>query len=124
LTFKGEKVYGSTQLMTQPAQTLRLSSSYRLPGDWSALTVGASVSWQGTTWGKVWNPAAGDYANMRQRNYALVGLMAHYRFNRQLSASLHVKNLLDKKYYSGMGLFETGFYGEPRSATLSMRYQF
>jgi outer membrane receptor for ferric coprogen and ferric-rhodotorulic acid len=121
---QGERVYGSTQMLSQPAQTLRLSTSYRLRGDWNALTVGGSVSWQSATDGRVWHPVASDYASIRQKGYALVGLMARYQFSQQLSAALHIRNLFDTKYYSGLGLFETGFYGEPRSASVTLRYQF
>jgi len=121
---EGKTVYGSTQMMSQPAHTLRLSTSYRLRGDWNPLTVGGGVAWQSATDGRVWNPVAGDYATIRQKGHALVSLMARYQFSKQLSAAIHVKNLLDTKYYSGLGLFETGFYGEPRSVTVTARYEF
>ncbi|MDM0019341.1 TonB-dependent siderophore receptor [Variovorax saccharolyticus] len=121
---EGERVYGATLMASQPAQMLRLSTSYRLPGAWQKLTIGGGVSWQSAFYGKVWNPAAGDYAIIEQKPYALVALMARYEFSKQLSATLNINNLFDKKYYAGLGLFETGFYGAPRNAMLTMRYQF
>lgn len=121
---EGERVYGATLMASQPAQMLRLSTSYRLPGAWQKLTIGGGVSWQSAFYGKVWNPAAGDYAIIEQKPYALVALMARYEFSQQLSATLNINNVFDKKYYAGMGLFETGFYGAPRNAMLTMRYQF
>jgi len=121
---KGQRVYGATLMASQPEHVVRLSTSYRLPGAWNALTVGGGVSWQSAFYGKVWNPAAQEYAEIRQKGYALVSLMARYQVNKALSATLNIHNLLDKKYYAGMGLFETGFYGEPRNVTLTLRYQF
>lgn len=50
--------------------------------------------------------------------------MARYRFNEHLSTTLNVKNLFDKKYYTGLGNFGTGFYGEPRSLQLATRWDF
>ena len=66
----------------------------------------------------------GDYARITQDSYYLVDLMARYRFNEHLSTTLNVKNLFDKKYYTGLGNFGTGFYGEPRSLQLATRWDF
>ena len=121
---EGERVYGSTLMASQPAHVARVSTSYRMPGTWNALTVGGGVSWQSAFYGKVWHPVAQDYAEVEQKGYALISLMARYQLNKALSATLNVRNLFDKKYYAGMGLFETGFYGEPRSVTMTVRYQF
>ncbi|WP_422835320.1 TonB-dependent siderophore receptor [Variovorax sp. HJSM1_2] len=121
---QGQRVYGSTLMASQPEHVLRLNTSYRLPGDWNALTVGGGVSWQSAFYGKVWNPVLGDYAQVKQNGYALVNLMARYQINTQLSAALNIDNLFDKQYYSGFGLFDTGFYGAPRSAKVTLRYQF
>ena len=37
---------------------------------------------------------------------------------------LNVKNLFDKTYYTGLGNFGTGFYGEPRSLQLATKWDF
>lgn len=102
----------------QPNSLFRLWTTYRLPGAWHPLTVGGGVTWQSSI-------AQADYGpnneTFKQDAYALVGLMARYDFNRHLSATLNVNNLLDKKYYStGFG----GFYGDPRNAMLTMKYRF
>ncbi len=121
---KGERVYGSTLMASQPEHVVRLTSNYKLPGEWNKLTVGGGVSWQSAIFGKVWNPVAADYAVIEQKNYAFVNLMARYQFDKNLSVLLNINNVFDKKYLSGVGLFETGFYGEPRNAMLTMKYQF
>jgi outer membrane receptor for ferric coprogen and ferric-rhodotorulic acid len=66
----------------------------------------------------------GQYARITQDSYYLVDLMARYRFNEHLSTTLNVKNLFDKKYYTGLGNFGTGFYGEPRSLQLATKWDF
>jgi len=102
----------------QPNSLFKLWTTYRLRGAWHPLTVGGGVTWQS----KMVQPDYGpNDETFRQDAYALVGLMARYDFNRQLSATLNVNNLLDKKYYStGMG----GYYGDPRNAMLTMKYRF
>lgn len=102
----------------QPNSLLRLWTTYRLPGSWNALTLGGGVTWQGKI---KQNDSGPNGEAFTQDAYALVGLMARYDFDRHLSATLNVNNLLDKKYYStGLG----GFYGDPRNAMLTMRYRF
>lgn len=94
------------------------------------MTLGAGVNWQSEFFGNVFQPNPNDtvnfgqYARITQDSYYLVDLMARYRFNEHLSATLNVKNALDKKYYTGLGNFGTGFYGEPRSLQLATRWDF
>ncbi|WLH92626.1 TonB-dependent siderophore receptor [Pseudomonas sp. FP453] len=123
-------VYSSVLQTTTPQQVVRLFSSYRLPGALDNVTVGGGVNWQSAFFGNVFQPDpsdsvnGGDYARITQDSYYLVDLMARYRFNEHLSTTLNVKNLFDKKYYTGLGNFGTGFYGEPRSLQLATRWDF
>ncbi|MNH45104.1 Ferric-pseudobactin BN7/BN8 receptor precursor [compost metagenome] len=56
-----------------------------------------------------------------QKAYAVGALMARYQFSPQLSGTLNLNNVFDKKYYStAFG----GFYGNPRNVMLAMKYQF
>ena len=50
--------------------------------------------------------------------------MARYEFSKQLSASLSVKNLLDKRYYTIFNWYNTYTWGAPRSVSLSVTYKF
>ena len=94
------------------------------------LTVGGGVNWQSEFFGNVFQPEPNDPVNfghsstITQQSYALVDVMARYRFNDHLSTTLNVKNLFDKTYYTGLGNFGTGFYGEPRSLQLTTRWDF
>ncbi|WP_429531576.1 TonB-dependent siderophore receptor [Pseudomonas frederiksbergensis] len=124
---KGDYVYGSVLQTTAPAQVVRVFSTYRLPGILENLTVGGGVNWQSEFFGNVFQPSpdgSGQYARITQESYYLVDVMARYRFNEHLSSTLNVKNLFDKTYYTGLGNFGTGFYGEPRSVQLTTKWDF
>jgi outer membrane receptor for ferric coprogen and ferric-rhodotorulic acid len=121
---KGDPVYASILQTTAPEQLVRLFSSYRLPGVWQNLTLGGGISWQSEFFGNVFQPGADQNVRITQDNYYLVDAMARYRFNEHLSTTLNVKNLFDKTYYTGLGNFGTGFYGEPRSLQLAARWDF
>lgn len=127
---QGERIYGAILQTTAPEQMVRLFSTYRLSGTLEKLTVGGGINWQGEFFGRVFQPNPNDPVNggqtttISQSSYALVDVMARYRFNDHLSTTLNVKNLFDKSYYTGLGNFGTGFYGEPRSLQLTTRWDF
>ncbi|MDI2145275.1 MULTISPECIES: TonB-dependent siderophore receptor [unclassified Pseudomonas] len=124
----GEKNRTNTN---QPLNMLRLSTAYRLPGAWSALTVGGAVNWQSDVYGNS-NRPVGRGANGRvitertrisQGAYSVVKLMSRYEFDKHLSASLNVDNLFDKKYYDNVGFYNGVFWGDPRTVTLSLDWK-
>lgn len=127
---RGDYVYGAILQTTAPQQMVRLFSTYRLSGALEKLTIGAGVNWQSEFFGNVLQPDPNDPVNggqpskITQDSYALVDAMARYRFNDHLSTTLNVKNLFDRTYYTGLGNFGTGFYGEPRSLQLTTRWDF
>ena len=51
-------------------------------------------------------------------------MMARYEFSKQLSATVNVRNLLDKKYYTIFSYYSTYTWGEPRSVNVSLNYKF
>ncbi|WP_439878795.1 TonB-dependent siderophore receptor [Pseudomonas prosekii] len=124
----GEKQRANT---TQPLNMLRISTAYRLPGDWHAMTVGGAVNWQSDIWGKSNRPigrdADGDLitenAKIRQGAYTVVKLMSRYEFDRHLSASLNVDNLFDERYYDNVGFYNGVYWGDPRTVTLSLDWK-
>ncbi|MBV4458212.1 TonB-dependent siderophore receptor [Pseudomonas sp. COR58] len=124
----GEKQRTNTN---QPLNLFRLSTAYRLPGNWNALTVGGAVNWQSDIYGKANRPvgrdAAGEIVTRRTRisqdAYTVVKLMSRYEFDRHLSASLNVDNLFDKKYYDNVGFYNGVFWGDPRTVTLSLDWK-
>ncbi|WP_438282397.1 TonB-dependent siderophore receptor [Pseudomonas alabamensis] len=109
----------------QPLNLVRLSSTYQvLP----ALTVGGSLDWQSDKYRWANRPTGvvnGDRpvtqrARIEQGAYAVVGLMARYRFDEHLSASVNVKNLFDRQYYNNVGFYNGVYHGEPRTLMVSM----
>jgi outer membrane receptor for ferric coprogen and ferric-rhodotorulic acid len=124
----GEKQRSNTN---QPLNMFRLSTAYRLPGNWNALTVGGTVNWQSDVY-RTANRPVGRGANGRittertrinQDAYTVVNLMSRYEFDKHLSASLNVDNLFDKKYYDNVGFYNGVYWGDPRTVTLSLDWK-
>lgn len=124
----GEKQRNNT---AQPLNLLRTSTTYRLPGQWQRLTVGAGVNWQSDIYRYAARPVGRDAEGklitqstaIRQDAYAVVNLMSRYAFDKQLSASLNVSNLFDKKYYNNVGFYNGVYWGDPRTMTLSLDWK-
>ncbi|MFJ4345341.1 TonB-dependent siderophore receptor [Pseudomonas sp. NPDC089401] len=108
------------RLTTQlPMDTVRLWSTYQLPGDLQRLTVGGGVNWNSSH--SVYFSRYG--ARVTQKDYSVVNLMARYRFNDHLSSTVNLNNLFDEKYYSGIA-GSWGQYGAPRHVMMDVRYDF
>lgn len=120
----GQEVFSTMLQTTQPPHLLRVQGTWRLPASLNKITVGGGVNWQSGFYGHIWNPAANDYARIEQGGFALVNLLARYEISKNTTASLNVNNLTGKKYFTGLGLFQTGFYGEPRNVMLTLRTKF
>ena len=99
------------------ATTLKLFSSYRLPGDWSRITLGGGVHWQNAT-----DNGGAPYA-YRQGNVALINLMARYALDRNLTLSININNALDKQYYS-YASGNRATFGAPRHVIAAVKYDF
>ncbi|MFT0532595.1 TonB-dependent siderophore receptor [Castellaniella hirudinis] len=110
---------------TFPRHMVKLWTTYRLPGDWNRLTVGGGLNWQSKTYSTVNAWQIGRDMYWEQKPFTVVNLMARYDFNKQLSATLNVNNLLDETYIASVSdWWYAGNYGAPRSASLNMKYQF
>ncbi|MBV4534562.1 TonB-dependent siderophore receptor [Pseudomonas urmiensis] len=97
-----------------PRNSVKLFTTYRLPGALDKLTVGGGVNWQSETGYNT------SYATT-QSSYALTSLMARYQISPSLSATLNVNNLFDKEYYSTTA---AGLYGAPRNFMTTLRYAY
>lgn len=104
-----------------PRKQFNLFTSYQLPANWDALTVGGGVRWQSKTYAY---QAATGLPAIEQEAYYLVDLMARYQMNDQWSAQLNINNLLDEKYYAPTEDAMQIYWQEPRNAELSLKYQF
>ncbi|MBN9342158.1 MAG: TonB-dependent receptor, partial [Comamonadaceae bacterium] len=96
-----------------------------LPGDWSRLTVGGGVNWQSKTYSTINAWQIGRDMYWEQKPYAVASLMARYEFSGQLSATLNIANVFDKKYIASVAdWWYSGTYGAPRSVAASLKYRF
>jgi len=108
---EGKKFSGST-----PRHIFRAYSSYRLPGEWSRLTLGGGVSAQS---GLSYSNSAG--VTWSQKGYAVWNAFARYQIDPVWSVALNVNNLFDRSHYVDNA---NQVYGEPRAALLTLRGHF
>ncbi len=109
-----------------PRQQLKLFTKYDLRGSWSGLSIGGGVNWSDQAPARALNPGTEEEELIGQPSYALVDLLAQYRFNDQFSAQLNVENLLDEEFVSrNTGWWGGPFvYGAPRNWRMSVTYAF
>ena len=100
-----------------PRKQFHLATTYHVPAV-PALKVGASLTWQDAIHNKV-----DDNTTLHQGAYAQLGLMASYNISRNVSLSLNLNNVTDKKHLTSLywtqSLYAAGRNG---SATLSWKY--
>lgn len=88
------------------------------------LTVGTNLQWQDST-SRIQGVVSDEFDNAgttivtHQDSYALVGLMARYQFNDRFHIALNANNITNEKYLNSL-YWAQGFYGTPRSYTLSV----
>lgn len=104
----------------QPTRTVKVFTSYDLPGQWDQWTVGGGLRWQNKSWADV--STAGNTYRLTQSSYAVVDLMTRYRINDNWSAQLNLNNLFDKGYYNAPGSQVS--YGAPRNVMVSLTSRF
>ncbi len=119
-----QRIYGYPLSTTKPEHVVRTFTTYRLPGVLDKVTVGGGVSWQSAFYGNIYSTPAGDYTRIKQGGYTLVDLMTRYQYNENLSFTVNANNVFDKQYLTGLGNFDTTFYGEPRNVMLTTKWDF
>ncbi len=107
---------------TQPEHLFKLATSYRLPDALNAIQIGGNVQWQSGTYFE--QNIAGAPRRFSQPGHAVVGLMAAYDIDKQLRLSLQANNIFDKRYYSGIGNYNTVYYGNPSNVMATLRYRY
>ena len=110
---------GNAIRTTDPKRMLRLFSSYRLPGQYSAWTVGGGVQAQSDIYSRSGTLLA------EQSGYAVYNAMVNYRFNEHYTLQFNANNLFDKVYYRQVRPTTTGYYyGDPRNFSVTLRGTF
>ncbi|WP_258000914.1 TonB-dependent siderophore receptor [Janthinobacterium sp. ROICE36] len=104
----------------EPKQLFKLYTTVQLSGSLARWNLGASVYAQDKIYRR-------DQAFLTQQGgYAIVGLTAGYRLSEQLQLRVSVDNVLDRRYYQGLGYSWSGGlerYGAPRSVLVSLNYK-
>lgn len=122
---------GKRMNTASPLNMVKLSSTYRLPGQWNAMTVGAAVNWQSEIYRAANRPTGVKDSkgnpitfkeDIAQKSYTLIDLMTRYEFDKHVSATLNVKNVLDQKYYENVGFYNGVFWGDPRTVSLGLEW--
>ena len=119
-----QRIYGFPLTTSKPEHVARLFTTYRLPGMLDKVTVGGGVSWQSSFYGKIYSASLEDYTRIKQGGYSLVDLMTRYQYNEHLSFTANANNVFDKRYLTGLGNFDTTYYGEPRNLMLTTQWTF
>jgi len=102
-----------------PQNTFKLFTSYTMPKIGQGLTVGGGLRWQSDIYNV--STEAGALARFTQKAYAIADLMARYKISPNLTATLNLYNLSDKKYYTGTG---NAYYGAPFNVRVGLDGRF
>ncbi|MCU4675389.1 TonB-dependent siderophore receptor [Catenovulum sp. 2E275] len=103
----------------------KLFTTYQFVNTLPELSIGGGVNWQNEYSSSGANPVIADQTDkLEQEAFALVNLMARYKFSDNLSAQFNAENLTDEKYKSNVGSFRAYRYGKPRNFTISLNYNF
>lgn len=109
-----------------PSKLLKFAATYDVALI-DGLSVGMNMRWQDDIYRKQGTVAngfanAGETIITRQDAYAIVDLMARYKFNEHVELSFNANNVTDKKYINSL-YWAQGYYGAPAnySATLSWK---
>lgn len=131
---QSENATGAPYDPDQPEHLLRAFTTYRLQGDWSAVSLGLGTSWNSAISRPLQRPTGAYQPNgqpvtaeqtFRQGSVWLLNAMARYEFTPKLSLLLNVDNLLDKTYYNSIASWApVAYYGTPRRWRATLRYQF
>jgi len=101
----------------QPKHLFKSATSYTLPGNLSKWRVGADILAQSETFKRVGT----GYST--QDEYAVVGLMAGYKFDEHWDGRVNFNNVFDTKYWQGIpNASGTGVYGDPRNVMFSLKW--
>jgi len=118
-TYSEIKDSDDERMLTEvPRDTFKLFTSYRVPS-LGGMKVGGSIRWQGSEYYRDSGPNGETF---RQGNYTIVDLMAQYNLTPDLTVALNLNNLFDEHYYTAIGM--RGWYGTPRNATVTLKYDF
>lgn len=107
-----------------PEDIFKLTTKYNFEDILPGVTAGASWRWQSSTFyqGTIWGVDGAPNVAYRQAQsaYSLVDLMFGYQITPSISMQVNINNIFDKNY--NRSLWGYADFGEPRNATLSLRW--
>ena len=100
-----------------PSNIAKLFTSYKLPYFNEAITVGGGIRWQS----EIFSDNVGPKGDQRftQKQYSIVDVMARYKMSENLSTTVNINNLFDKKYYLTTN---NSYYGAPLNFRVGLKY--
>ncbi|WP_454254057.1 TonB-dependent siderophore receptor [Pseudomonas sp. Marseille-Q8238] len=97
-----------------PYNVLKLSTTYRLPGDLEKWTVGGGFRTQSSAYTSF---------GVKQGGYSVADLMLGYRLNAAWQLQSNLNNVFDKRYYQNISnSWGANSFGDPRNVMFSVRY--
>ncbi|WP_201522843.1 TonB-dependent siderophore receptor [Aliarcobacter butzleri] len=112
--FEAKDAQGEKFTTTSSRTTANLFTKYKINKDFA---IGGGLNYKS----KFYDINGGE--KVQQDAYILANAMASYNINKDLKIQLNINNLFDKKYYEGVAFYGM-HYGEPRSFTLGLKYDF
>lgn len=107
-----------------PEDIFKLTTKYDFDDYLPGISAGASWRWQsgsyyeGTIWGV--DGAPNVAYRQEQKAYSLIDLMLDYKITPSVSMQINLNNVFDENY--NRSLWGYADYGEPRNATVSLRW--
>ncbi|MGA4817667.1 TonB-dependent receptor domain-containing protein [Pseudomonas aeruginosa] len=84
---------------------------YRLPGNWSRVSVGGGVNAQSRS-------AGFGYYGREQSGFAVWNSRLAYRFTEELTGAMNVNNIFDRRYFKSVD-YGHNYFGDPRNVCCS-----
>lgn len=103
-----------------PRQSLKLATTYNIP-ELRDLKLGAQLRWQSDI--STTDTGLGYDVVIRQKDYAVLDLMASVKLLDRLKASVNVRNVTDTKYLSSL-MWGQAYYAAPRSVMGTLRFEY
>lgn len=114
---QGSNAVGARFAAERPTRLVRLSTSYRLPGELNKWRIGGALRAQ--------NKIYKTNLPIRQGGYAIADLNAGWQVNQKLDLRFSVTNLFDRSYYQAISGLDSGnSFGDPRSFVATAKYHF
>ncbi|MCO5140161.1 MULTISPECIES: TonB-dependent receptor [unclassified Shinella] len=123
-TFRSKQPDGSDHNSFLPRNSVKVFTTYQLPGEWEKLTIGGGFKWNSSSYIDIDGvTTASGTVRFKQDAFVTVDLMAKYDFTDTLVGQLNVNNVFNEKYYILRG-GDNAPYGKPLNATFTLTKRF